>query len=190
MPLLAACWPFRLFYPLLPQGGPDVLSSQLGSGDGGCHVHRPRVLALNALLLRGASVLSAWCRAPSPNHQHLQDIVKHQHNPLTPQGTPPSLQPPSSPTHSGAGDPGGTHSRDRAWLCWKRSSGRACSWLRFSRLRGRRKGSGAGEESCQPHPGHSFGSLQRARFQVMGANWALIDLLTILQLDADRTPSC
>lgn len=105
MPLLAACWPFRLFYPLLPQGGPDVLSSQLGSGDGGCHVHRPRVLAPNALLLRGASVLSAWCRAPSPNHQHLQDIVKHQHNPLTPQGTPPSLQPPSSPTHSRAGDP-------------------------------------------------------------------------------------
>lgn len=93
---------------------------------------------------------------------------------------------PSSPP----GDPGGTHSRDRAWLCWKRSSGRACSWLRFSRLRGRRKGSRAGEESCQPHPGHSFGSLRRARFQVMGANWALIDLLTILQLYADRTPSC
>jgi len=44
----------------------------------------------------------------------------------------------------------GTYSRDSAWLFWKRSSGRVCSWLRFSRLQGRRKGWGFWGQSSHP----------------------------------------
>lgn len=89
-----------------------------------------------------------------------QNASNHQHNPQK-QGCQCPSKPHSSPLSEPAGEPHqhrGTHSRDSAWLFWKRSSGRVCSWLRFSRLWGRRKGSGFwGQGSPASSSGHSWG---------------------------------
>lgn len=74
---------------------------------------------------------------------------------------------PSSPTSKPIPPTGmeGTYSRDSAWLFWKRSSGRLCSWLRFSRLQEKKKGSGfqgqSNHPTCNPtgSSGHSWGAL-------------------------------
>ena len=77
-----------------------------------------------------------------------QDTSNYQHNPVeaAPSRDVSALQTPWQPRAApqvSQGNPAGTegtYSRDSAWLFWKRSSGRVCSWLRFSRLQGRRKG--------------------------------------------------
>lgn len=190
MPILAACWPIRLFYLLLPPWGPNVLNSQLRSGDGGCHTYRPRVLATNALLLHGASILSTWRRAPSPNHQRLQDIVKHQHKPLSPPRDTPAPPAPQQPHAWPRRGPGRYSQPRQSLVVLEEELGQGVQLVAVQPSVGKEKRVMGWGGELETHPGHSFGSLQHACFQVMGANWALIDLLTILQLYADRTPSC
>lgn len=108
----------------------------------------------------------------------------------------PAAAPQRAHSMAGQGSPTGTegtYSRDSAWLFWKRSSGRVCSWLRFSRLQGRRKRSGFGGQSnhtppCnpsgvlwltergQPSPASHLGRTPLS--QARATNGALIDLLT------------